>query len=251
MFTDSDGNDRFLFSDGTSQLITDSTHLVAHRFSDVTVNSTGGNDVSQIRGSLGNDQLVASRDRTTLQSGGTNIEMNGFDRINIIANFQGLDSATIHGSEGNDQFHVDSTSASAVFDGGSIVRTVGFGDVSFEGAGGFDTSFLRGSSSADVLDLNNDQAIFRNGNIRTIAREVESTHFDGQGGGDSVYVDDVQTLDVVASMGDRAIAVLEHHRLEAEGFDLLEVTAVDGVIATYDMERVDFQSVLRGNWAQR
>ena len=251
VFTDSDGNDRFLFSDGTSQLITDSTHLVAHRFSDVTVNSTGGNDVSQIRGSLGNDQLVASRDRTTLQSGGTNIEMNGFDRINIIANFQGLDSATIHGSEGNDQFHVDSTSASAVFDGGSIVRTVGFGDVSFEGAGGFDTSFLRGSSSADVLDLNNDQAIFRNGNIRTIAREVESTHFDGQGGGDSVYVDDVQTLDVVASMGDRAIAVLEHHRLEAEGFDLLEVTAVDGVIATYDMERVDFQSVLRGNWAQR
>ncbi len=248
VFSDSQGNDRFLFANGTSQLVTDSTHLVAHQFSNVTVSSTGGYDVAQISGTVGNEHLDASRDRTVLQSENTNIEMNQFDRVNVVANFQGYDTGTFNGSQGSDQFIVDSNSASVVFDGGSIVRTVGFVDVSFDGASGHDMSFLNGTESADVLDVNHERTVFRTGNVRTVARGVESTHFDGHGGGDAVYVDDVQTLDVVALMGDRAIAVLENHRIEAEGFDFLEATAVEGAIAAYDMERVDFQSVLRGQW---
>jgi hypothetical protein len=225
--------------------------LVAHDFSNVAFDSTDGYDVAQINATQGNDSLSASRDRTTLQSGNTNLELNQVDRVNVVSNFQGYNTASIVGSEGNDQFHVDSNSATAVFDGGSIVRTVGFGDVSFDGAGGYDMSFLNGSENADVLDVNDSRAIFESGNIKTVARNVESTDFDGNGGGDSVYIDDVQTLDVLASIGDRAIAVLENHRVEAEGIDFLEVSAVDGAIASYDMERVDFQSVLRGQWQQR
>jgi hypothetical protein len=251
VFTDSEGNDHFLFADGTSQLFSDGSHLVAHNFSNVTFDSTDGYDVAQINATQGNDSLNAARDRTTLQTGNTNLELNQVDRINVVSNFQGYNTASIVGSDGSDQFHVNSNSATAVFDGGSIVRTVGFGDVSFDGAGGYDMSFLNGSENADVLDVNDSRAIFESGNIKTVARNVESTDFDGNGGGDSVYIDDVQTLDVLASIGDRAIAVLENHRVEAENIDFLEVSAVDGAIASYDMERVDFQSVLRGQWQSR
>ncbi len=251
VFTDSDGNDRFLYADGTSQLFSDGAHLVAHQYSNVVFDSTDGYDVAQIGATQGADNLNASRERTTLRTGSTQIELNQVDRVNVVSNFQGYDTANVLGTGGSDQFFVNSNSASAVFDGGSIVRTVGFGDVSFDGAGGQDMSFLNGSENADLLDVNDSRSIFQSGNIKTVARNVESTDFDGHGGGDSVYIDDAQTLDVLASIGDRAVAVLEHHRIEAEGIDFLEVSAVDGAIASYDMERVDFQSVLRGQWKQR
>jgi hypothetical protein len=80
---------------------------------------------------------------------------------------------------------------------------------------------------------------------------VESTQFDGNGGIDDVFVDDIETLDLLSSLGDRAIAVLENHRIEAEDFDFLEANAVDDAIAEYDIERVDFESVLRGKWKPR
>ena len=57
---------------------------------------------------------------------------------------------------------------------------------------------------------------------------------------------------MLADLGDKAVAVLERHQtVEASGFNFLEVQAVDGVIATYDMERVDFESALRGQWESR
>ncbi|WP_157665183.1 S8 family peptidase [Mariniblastus fucicola] len=251
VFTDSEGNDRFLFADGTSQLITDGVNMVAHDFTQIVVDATGGYDVAQISGSVANDQLNATREQTTFRAGITAIEMNHFSRVNVVANFQGYDSAEIVGTDGDDQFIVDSTSGSVIFDGGAIVRTVGFGDVSFAGGAGYDTSFLTGSVGADVLDVNSERAIFRTGKIQTVAREVESTRLNGAGGGDAVYLDDVQSLDVIAAIGDRAVAVLEQHRIEATEFDFLEASAVDGVIATYDMERVDFEAVLRGQWQQR
>ena len=97
--------------------------------------------------------------------------------------------------------------------------------------------------------MNNERTIFQTENIKTVARETNSTKFDGQGGGDSVYVDDVNSLDVLGTLGDRAVAILEHHQtVEATGFDFIEAQAVDGAIATYDMERVDFQTALRGQW---
>ena len=252
VFTDSEGNDRFLFADGTSQLVTDSAQYVAHNFESVAANSTCGDDVAQIRGSRGNDQLTGSRETTSFQTGSTSIELTQFNRINVVGSFQGNDTASLIGTDGNDVFTADGNSASAIFDGGAIVRTVGFGNVSFAGGGGFDTSFYAGTAGADILEAGNTQTRFRASNITVVAREVEATHFDGHGGGDSVFIDDAVTLDVLAALGDSAIAVLENHqRVEAQGFDFLEANAVDGVIATYDMERVDFQSVLRGTWRPR
>lgn len=252
VFTDSEGNDRFLFADGTTQLVTENTHLVAHNFADIVVSSSGGYDVAQIDATRGTDQLTGSKDRTTLQTENVRVEMNHFNRVNVVANFQGYDTAEIIGTDGTDQFIVDSSSATAVFEDGSIVRTVGFGDVSFDGGDGYDMSVYQGSAGTEVLEVGNDRTLFRSENIKTVARETNSTKFDGQGGGDSVFIDDVNSLDVLATLGDNAIAVLEHHQtIEANGFDFLEATAVDGVIATYDMERVDFQSVLRGQWSQR
>ena len=255
VFTDSEGNDRFLFADGTSQLVTENGHYVAHDFATIVADSTGGHDVAQINATRGNDSLTGSRDRTTLRTGSANLQLNQFNRVNVVANFQGfegIDSAAIVGTNGNDQFIVDSNSATTVFDGGSIIRTVGFGDVSFVGGGGFDASFYEGSTGSDVLDVNNDRTTFQSENIKTVARETNSTQFDGRGGGDSVFIDDANSLDVLSTLGERAVAVLEHHHtVEATGFDFLETQAVDGVIATYDLERVDFETVLRGQWKPR
>ncbi len=251
VFTDSEGNDRFLYSDGTTQLVSESTHLVAHQFNDVTVNTSGGYDVAQIDGTAGNERLTATRGQSVLEIGNGTVDLNSFERVNVVANFEGYDSVDIIGTDGNDQLYVDSNSATTVFSGGSIVRTVGFGDVSFDGNGGYDANFLKGSEGNDTFVANNQESTFRNGKIKTVAREVELTRIDGQGGTDSVFVDDVLALDVIASIGEKAFAVLERHQIEAENISLVEATAVDGIIATYDMQRVDFQSVLRGNWIPR
>lgn len=252
VFTDSNGDDRFLFSDGTSQLITDSTHVVAHDFAEVIAESTGGYDVAQIDASRGFNQLTGTSDQTTLQTENTDIAINHFNRVNVVAGTLSHGKAELFGTDGNDQFVVDSNSGSAVFDGGAIVRTVGFGDVSFAGGTGHDSSFYQGTAGADILDASGERTIFRSGSITTVARETNATRFNGLGGGDSLFVDDVNSLDVLSTLGHTAVAILDNlQTIEANGFDFLEANAVDGVIATYDMERVDFQSVLRGQWARR
>jgi len=251
VFTDSQGNDRFLFSDGTSQLVTNSSHLVAHGFTDITVNTGGGFDVAQIAGSNQDDSLTAARDQSTLNVGDATIELNHVDRINVIANFEGLDSISITGTNGDDQLIVDNDSATTVFEGGSIVRAVGFAEASFDGRGGNDTSTLIGSDANDVLIANGVEAIFRGENSSTTIRGVESTHLDGGLGNDAVYVEDALALDLIASIGEKAVVVLERHQIEAENISLIEATPVDGIIGTYDMDRVDLQSVLRGSWQRR
>ena len=245
VFTDSDGNDRFLFSDGTSQLVTESSHSVAHGFTDLTVNTAQGFDVAQIAGSGQNDTLTATRELSTLNVGDTTIELNQVDRVNVVANFQGFDSVAFTGTNGDDQLHVDSRSATTTFEGGSIVRAVGFANVSFDGLAGNDATTITGSAADEVLVTNSTETTFRGENTSATYRGVETTHFDGGLGNDAVYVDDALALDVIASIGERAIVVLERHQVEAENISLVESMPVDDIIGTYDMDRIDLASALR------
>ena len=248
LFTDSEGNDRFLFADGTSQLVTQNTHIVAHDFNDLSVNATGGDDVAQINGSKAGDAFHAGSDQSILISGSATVEINGFDRINVVSNIDAANSVAIIGTNGDDQLVVDSFSATTVFASGSIVRAVGFSNVSFDGLGGSDVGVLNGSDYDDILVSNQSETTFRGQQSLSSLLDVELIRFDGDAGRDTVYVDDALALDLVASIGERAVAVLERHQIEAENIELIDATAVDGVIGTYDMERVDLESVLRGRW---
>jgi len=55
----------------------------------------------------------------------------------------------------------------------------------------------------------------------------------------------------VSSLGDRAIVHLNSVRVEIEDVDYLEVSAVEQAIAEYDLESVDFETVLRGRWQSK
>jgi hypothetical protein len=248
---DSAGDDHLSYNGSKATFSVGASQLVASRFRSISVSVTGGYDVAQLSGSAGNDNVTGSREQTVFTTNGNALTLNQFDRINVVGRFAGSDRAVITGSDGNDIFVADERSATVVFDGGTILRTVGLSDVVFDGGSGFDTSRLTGSAGSDRLVASENETQARIDRILAQYSNVESTQFDGNGGIDDVFVDDIETLDLLSSLGDRAIAVLENHRIEAEDFDFLEANAVDDAIAEYDIERVDFESVLRGKWKPR
>lgn len=248
---DSAGDDHFGFRGNTATFRVSSSQIVGVNFDTIDVSASTGNDVAQLAGSTGNDILIGSREQTVFSTDGTAITLDQFDRINVVANFSGYDVASLIGTSGDDQFVVNENSASVRFGGGGMIRTVGIGNVQFDGGLGNDSSSLTGSNGSDRLIADDHETTFSTNRIEARYSNVESTNFDGNGGIDDVFIDDIRTLDVMSSLGDRAIAVLNNHRVHAEDFDFLEANAVEDAIADYDMERVDFESVLRGNWKPR
>ena len=80
---------------------------------------------------------------------------------------------------------------------------------------------------------------------------AEHTQFDGNGGVDEVFLDEFESLDLLSSLGDRATAYLQDRTVTVEDFDMLEASTVDNAIAEYDLEAVDYQYTLNGNWIRR
>jgi hypothetical protein len=80
---------------------------------------------------------------------------------------------------------------------------------------------------------------------------AETTSFDGNGGIDEVIFEDLETLDLISSIGSDATAYLRDRTISATDFDALEAQTVDDAIAEYDLDAVDYLYLLRGKWKSR
>ena len=256
-----DANDRVTLngSDGDETLHSrnNSAVLVGENFSNyvrnignLTVNASEGNDEAYLLGSQGDDHLQHTVGATVLENADGKIEIKGYDLV-VARSTGGNDTAEFTGSDQREAYFANVNTAQATAQNGDRVRAIGFGETTIDGGGGNDVVAFRGGHQNEALRINFDDAEFETTLQLLRVTNVENSRFDGGGGEDHVEINDVQNLDVLSSLGDRARAVLRNHTAEFTDIDTLEAHAVDSAIAAYDLESVDFEYNLNGNWIER
>ena len=175
----------------------------------------------------------------------------GFKQVNLIARNGGYDQAILNGTDREDVVLADVDSSRMKMSNGQTTRVVGVEDTQIDMGGGIDLAFIAGSEGNETLDASYSQVELETTLQLLRITNVEHTHFEGNGGTDTVNIDEVGELDLIKSLGDEAVAYLQDHTVTAKEFANLEASTVDNAIANYDLEKVDFEYILSGKWLKK
>ncbi len=250
-FFDSAGDDLFAAnSDGYRMAGSGFVHS-ARGFDVFSAFASQGNDRAVLRDSVWNDSLSINESSAMLTNQSFTAFASGFDRIAVVAGRGGYDTAVLRGTTGADQFFADANSVSAALSDGAVRRVVGFDEVDVQGLAGHDVGRMVGSSDVDLLQALREGTTFESTMQLVRLTQIEDQRFDGNGGGDEVYLEEFQALDLLRAVGDKAVAFLNRHRIEMAGFDYLQAETDAQSISQYDYDGVDYLFMLQGDWRER
>lgn len=240
--------DIFDHRNGINILYGESYLLYASGFDSVEAISTGGADIAQIFDTTGNDVFYSNAGDAEMVSDAGTVAAKDFKVVNLVANRGGHDRAVVTGTDGADVVRANQNGVRIINSNGQTNRIKGADVVDVDMGGGVDLAFLTGSEGRDTLTGSYDNVEFETTLQMLRMTNVEHTHFDGNGGGDEVNLDD---LDLLESIGDQAKAYLQDRTISAEDFAIMEARSVDQAIADYSIEAVDYLYILRGKWAKK
>ena len=246
---DTAGDDAFDSQGNSASMYGDDYRIWSRGFASITATASTGNDVAQIVDTAGNDTFYAWTGLTRLINSHLSVTAEGFDRVNAIANQGGFDTARLVGTNRNDTVIADTESVSVKDGFDKTTRAVGFEQVTFDGRQGADRAYLEGSSGNESFVVEDAKVRFEAAMQELGLENVESSSFDGKGGIDEAIFGDFEELDLLAAVGDKAVAYLENHTATAVDIDLLEATSRSGGAADYDIEAVDYLYMLKGEWS--
>jgi len=242
------GNEFLSYNDDTLTLFSGTQRLIANDFQQVNVDGQGGSDAANVFGTADADRIIASENSSSLLLGDRQIELNSFERLNFNAQSDAQDTLQVTGTAGNDFLFVAGQRSRLSFSTTGFVQATGVGQLDVDLGDGEDSTRIRGTDQDEQLVVDSETLDLTSDLLRGTIRNSEISQFDGNGGNDQVFAKEVQTLDVMASLGDVAIAVMNQHRLEVTDIDLLEATAIEQAIGEYELDPFDFDIVLRGRW---
>lgn len=248
---DTAGDEIFDHRDGISVLNGSGYTSFAQGFADVEVVSNGGNDFAQLYDTAGNDVFLGDAGDTEMRSNDLSVRTRGFKQVNLISNSGGQDRAFMKGTHGDDVVLVDAASSRLSMSNGRTNLVVGVADVEIDLLDGFDLSFITGSEGRERLEASYSEIELETTIQLLRMTNVERTQFEGNGGGDEISFEEMGELDLLESLGSEAIASFRNHTVVVDEFSILEASSVDDAIAQYDLEAVDFQYMLRGNWTEK
>ena len=244
----STGNDTLYGRDGSATFLGQRFLHFVSNFESLSVESNGGNDTAYLAGSRGDDQFQFSDQHASIQTENTSINVSGFDLTVARSGGGGHDTASFNGTDGAQRYYAGGKFIQSTGEGQATGRTIGYDAATVDGAGGADVVDLIGGDGDDSLTLNQNDVEFETTLQMLRLVNVERSNFFGGEGVDTVQVNDVENLDLIAALGDGAQAALQKHTAYFEEVENLEANAVDDAIAFYDLEKVDFQYDLRGRW---
>ena len=222
--------------------------LVARDFLQASVDGNGNNDAVNIVGTDGADRIVASENSHSLQLGDSRVELSSFERLNFNAQFDSQDTLQVTGTSGDDTLVVSGRRARLSFSTTGFVQGTGLSNFDIDLGAGNDSTRITGTARDEQLVADSETLDLTSALLSGTIRDSEDSEFSGNGGDDQVFTHETETLDVVASLGDVAIAVMNQHRLEVSDIDRLEATAIDQAIGEYELDPFDYDIVLRGRW---
>ena len=253
-FTDSSSNDIFRRDHQGASMVSSWYNNFAQGFHHVTATSVnGGNDIAHLVDTPGNDTFFSSGDMAKLWSTGNSVTVTGFSRVNAISQHGGMDKAIIHGTNQNDHLFSDSHSITLRDSQDRIRRVVGFQELNVDLKQGSNQTVLQSENHlTETLHVNSQRVKLENAVRQLEVKGSSNTRFSGSGSGsgsgDRVILEE---LNLLTAVGNRAVGYLNQHKVTAEDFATLEAKSIDTAMAEYELDIVDFQYLLRGNWQPR
>ncbi len=242
--------ERLLHRNGKTRF-SDGDYLnIASGFDQIEVNAFGPDDVARIHDSIGNDSFISSETGFEFHGGNQSLYANGFSEIDVFADSGGIDSATLIGSNGNDQVFANNSTTILTNADGQQVQLTEFENVTVDTLGGLDLANLIGSEGRDLLATLENGIELESSIRRLEVLGSEDIQFDGRGGVDEVIFSDFDSLDLIEGLGDSATAYLNSRTIEATNFEFLEARTRDSEVSNYDIAAVDYLFLLDGDWQQ-
>ena len=250
-FNDSAGKDTFDHRNGLSVLNGNGYTSLAKGFANVHVVSQGGNDIAQVFDTAGDDTFYGNQGDTEMHADGLWVSTEGFKHVNLIARNGGHDRAVLTGTDREDVVLADVDSARLTMSNGQSNRVVGMEETQVDMGGGIDLAFITGSEGQERLEAGYSEVELETTLQLLRMTNVEHTHFEGNGGGDQVSFEEFGELDLLESLGDEAVAYLKDHTVHVKEIANIEANTVDDAIASYDLQKVDFDYILSGDWLKK
>jgi hypothetical protein len=248
-FRDSFADDNFVVQNATATMRTlDLFNASASGFKKIEVQSHHGADTAQLFDTVANDTFLSTGNRTELRSSTRTVTTIGVNNVQVISQSGGFDTATFIGTSGIDNLAVNHNSVTMQDGNGRVRRIVGFHRTEVDLGLGNDSVRYQGSAQSESLRVQRAQTEFNTTQQNVIVKNARESTFIGGGGNDQAILEELNLLE---GLGSRAVAYLENHRVTAENMSFLEARSVDQAMAEYDLEMVDFQYLLGGNWRTR
>lgn len=250
-FMDSAGYDLF-FQNPESTGMSGSNYL--HRatgFDLYEARSSGGGDTAQLSDSASDDQVWLHQRRTVVSSPAARTVVDGFARVNLIANRGGIDTVNLIGTSGSDWIYHDASGTSMQTAQGALNRVVGAERVHVDGWQGADFANLVGSQQVEILTATAGQIRLQQDLHQLNVRNVRHTLFDGGGGPDEVVFAQLDENDNLVGSASRATLQVDSQTIEAVNFGVLAAKTADGHASQYELASVDYLFMLEGNWKKK
>ncbi len=241
---DSAADDRFVVNNHITTMISPNFVANAAGFKDTTIISNQGNDFALIFDSKGDDHFSTSGNRTDFVAPRWKVTTFGVHRVNSVSIYGGQDTASLQGSNGNDTLIVN-REAATISNSDQFRRIIGFHRTDVDLMAGNDQVTYRGSESSETLRVRRTESEYRTDAQTVQVKNATSTLMRGNGGGDRIVFEE---LDLLQGLGSKAVGFLNQHKVTAEQISALEARSVENAIAEYDLDIVDFQYLLYGNW---
>ncbi|MFN5321154.1 MAG: S8 family peptidase [Planctomycetota bacterium] len=247
-FNDSSGNDQFYQTPGTAGMFGSWFDNQVTGFRSLQARSTSGQDTAQLIDSAGNDTAWMHHDRTVISADLFRTVVEGFQRVNLIANQGGSDTVNLIGTVGTDQLYSDSSGTSMQTAGGALNRVVGAERVTADGWAGNDTSLLVGSEGVERLRSGNGAVLLQRAMEQLTVRNLGKVDFDGRGGADEVVFAQLGQDANLLGNGNRVRLESQNQTIEAVNFGLLSAQSAAPQGANFELQSVDYLFMLEGKW---
>jgi hypothetical protein len=248
-FMDSFTDDLFVVQNANANMRTaDLFACFTTGFRQIEIHSQWGVDAAHLFDTASNDTFFSSGNRTEFRSADRVVTTIGVNDVHVTSQNGGLDTATIMGTAGNDILVADQNSVAMRDSQGQFRRVIGFHRTNVDLGSGSDHALYQGSSQSETFRVRQSQTEFTTNQQTLTVKNARESRFVGGGGSDQVIFEE---LNLLQGLGNRATAYLNQYKVTAEDIAFLEASSVDNAMAEYDLEIVDFQYLLRGNWRPR
>ena len=213
--------------------------------------ASSGEDTAQLTDTSGNDTAWMHQQQTVISSDLLRTVVEGFKRVNLVANQGGQDTVNLIGTDGSDQLYSDASGTSMQTAGGALNRVVGAEQVNADGWAGVDSSTLVGTSGRERLTSSNGALLLQRAIEQLTVRNLGKADFDGRGGADEVVFAQLGQDANLLGSGNRVRLESLNQTIEAVNFGLLSAKSTAQQGANYELQSVDYLFTLEGNWKKK
>lgn len=250
-FNDSSGNDQFYQTPQGAGMFNNWYDNQVSGVDSLYARASSGEDTAQLTDTAANDTAWMHHRQTVISSDLLRTVVEGFKRVNLIANQGGQDTVNLIGTNGSDQLYSDASGTSMQTSGGALNRVVGAEQVNADGWAGVDSSTLVGTSGRERLTSSNGALLLQRAIEQLTVRNLGKADFDGRGGADEVVFAQLGQDANLLGSGNRVRLESLNQTIEAVNFGLLSAKSAAGQGANYELQSVDYLFTLEGNWKKK